>query len=352
MTPSLRTSLLTLLNAVGPSGYEHEAVDAWCELAASVGDVQRDRLGGAHCIVNPGGSPRVLLVGHIDEIGFTVKHIDEQGMLWLAPIGGWDPSIPTGQRVRIRTRAGHVPGVFGTKARHMMSEDEMTKAPQLKNLWVDIGASSGEEARKLVRIGDPLVLEGPPIELAGGRIASRALDNRLGALAALEGARRAGAELGLAAEVIAVAAVREEITYAGAATAAYKLDPDVAIAIDVTHATDVPIDGIERAVGEHPLGSGPTISRGAAMHEGVAARLIELAEGQAIPFSLEADGISSWTDAEAVHAVRGGVPCGLLGIPLRGMHSPCETADLKDLEYTAELAARFCRSLVPGQEWR
>ena len=351
MTPSLRTSLLTLLEAVGPSGFEHEAVDAWCELAASVGDVLRDRLGGAHCIVNPGGSPRVLLVGHIDEIGFVVKHIDEQGMLWLAPIGGWDPAIPTGQRVRIRTRAGHVPGVFGTKARHMMSDDEMAKAPKLRNLWVDVGASSAEEARALVRIGDPLVLEAPPVELAGGRISSRALDNRLGALAALEGARRA-ADGELAAEVIAIASVREEISYAGAKTAAYRLDPDVAIAIDVTHATDVPIDGIVRAVGEHALGSGPTISRGAAMHEGVAARLIDLAEAGAIPFTLEADGTATSTDAEAVHAVRGGVPCGLLGIPLRAMHSPCETADLKDLENTAELAARFCRSLVPGQEWR
>ena len=352
MTASLRTSLLTLLDAVGPSGYEHEAVDAWCELAAEVGEVHRDRLGGAHCIVNPGGSPRVLLVGHIDEIGFVIKHIDEQGMLWLAPIGGWDPAIPTGQRVRIRTRAGHVPGVFGTKARHMMAEDELSKAPKLKNLWVDIGASSAEQARELVRIGDPLVLEAPPIELAGGRISSRALDNRLGALAALEGARRAGAAGDLAAEVIAVASVREEISYAGAQTAAFRLDPDVAIAIDVTHATDVPIEGIERAVGEHALGSGPTISRGAAMHESVAGRLIELAEGHAIPFSLEADGNASWTDAEAVHAVRAGIPCGLIGIPLRAMHSPCETADLKDLDNTAELAARFCRSLVPGQEWR
>lgn len=352
MISSLRDDLIGLLHAVGPSGYEQEAVDAWCLLADGIGEVERDPLGGARCIVNRGGARRVAIVGHIDEIGFVVKHIDAFGMLWIGPIGTWDPVIPTGQRVRIRTRNGHLPGVFGTKARHVMTEDELSRAPKLSGLWVDIGASSGAEAKALVRVGDPMVLEGPPIELAGGRLSSRALDNRLGALAALEAARRAAAAGDLDAEVIAVAAVREEISYAGAKAAAFAVDPHLAIAIDVTHATDVPVDDLERAIGSRALGSGPTISRGAATHERVSARLIEIAESHGIPYTLEADGMTSFTDAEAIHAARGGIPCGLIGIPLRGMHSPCETADLRDLENTAELAARFCRSLADGEELR
>ena len=190
-----------------------------------------------------------------------------------------------------------------------------------------------------------------PVELRGRRLASRALDNRLGALVVLEAARRAAAAGDLKAEVVAVASVREEISLAGARTAAFASEPDVAITLDVTHTDDYPNGDQARVTGSRSLGSGPSISRGASQHEGIAQRLISVARDAEIPHTLEADGSSSWTDADAVHETRAGVPSGLVGIPLRYMHSPSETCDLRDVEQAIELVARFCRSLDPGEDW-
>lgn len=346
-----RVLLDSLLRAIGPSSYERPAAEIWREAAREFADVRGDALGNSFATVNAGGGPRIALVGHIDEIGLVVKHVHSSGVLFVGEIGTWDPAVLVGQRVTVRTAAGPIPGVMGKAARHLLSEEERKRVPQVHDLWVDIGARDEADAAGAVQIGDPIVMGVEPIELRGLRLASRALDNRLGALVVLEAARRAAAAGDLRAEVTAVASVREETSYAGARTAGFAIEPDVAITLDVTHTDDYPNSDQARVTGSRALGSGPSISRGAAQHEGVAHRLIGVAREAGIPYTLEADGSASWTDSEAVQEVRAGVPCGLVGIPLRYMHSPSETCDLRDVELAIDLVARFCRSLQPGEDW-
>jgi endoglucanase len=345
-----RVLLDRLLRAVGPSSYERPAAEIWREAAREFAEVRGDALGNSFATVNAGGSPRVALVGHIDEIGLVIKHIDSSGVLFVGEIGAWDPAVLVGQRVTVMTSGGAVPGVIGKAARHLLSDEDRKRAPLVHDLWVDIGASDDADAASAVQIGDPVVMAAAPVELRGFRLASRALDNRLGALVVLEAARRAAAG-DLEAEVVAVASVREETSYAGARTATFAAEPDVAITLDVTHTDDYPNSDQARVTGSRALGSGPSISRGAAQHEGIAQRLIAVARDAGIPHTLEADGSVSWTDSEAVQEVGAGVPCGLVGIPLRYMHSPSETCDLRDVELAVELVARFCRSLEPGEDW-
>ena len=345
----LRSDLLTLLPPIGPSGYERDAAAAWRELAALQGEVETDPIGNSYAVFNRGGSPRVTLVGHIDEIGFIVKYIDDLGMCWIEAVGTWDPVIVPGQRVLVRTDTGTIQGVIGKLAPHLLSAEEMSKAPKIEELWVDVGAESADEARSLVSIGDPLVLDGAPLELRAQRLSSRAMDNRVGSLVALEAAARAAKRVGNKAEIVAVAAVREEISYAGAATAAFSRDPAFSITIDVTHTCDLPNSPPQKSSGAK-LGGGPVISRGAGQHEGVTNRLRSLAKKHKIPVTLDADGSTSWTDSEATHQARGGIPSGLVSVPLRYMHSPCETVDLRDVDQAIELVAQFCASLKPGEE--
>ena len=346
-----RVLLDSLLRAIGPSSYERPAAEVWRAAAGEFATVRGDALGNSLATVNAGGSPRIVLVGHIDEIGLVVKHIDSSGVIFFGEIGSWDPAVLVGQRVTVRTAGGPVPGVMGKAARHLLSEEDRKRMPRAHDLWVDIGASDQADAASAVQIGDPIVMAAEPVELRGSRLASRALDNRLGALVVLEAARRAAEAGDLRAEVTALASVREETSYAGARVAAFALEPDLAITLDVTHTDDYPNADQARVTGSRALGSGPSISRGAAQHEGVAQRLIAIARDAGIPHTLEADGSASWTDSEAVQEVRGGVPCGLVGIPLRYMHSPSETCDLRDIDLAVELVARFCRSLEPGEDW-
>jgi putative aminopeptidase FrvX len=346
-----RVLLDSLLRAVGPSSYERPVAEIWRRAAGEFADVRGDVLGNSFATVNAGGGPRIALVGHVDEIGLLVKHIDSSGVIFVGEIGSWDPAVLVGQRITVLTADGPVPGVMGKAARHLLSEEERKRVPQVHDLWIDIGARDAEDAASAVQIGDPVVMAAEPVELRGQRLASRALDNRLGALVVLEAARRAAASDDLSAEIIAVASVREETSYAGARTAAFAVEPDISITLDVTHTDDYPNSNQARVTGSRSLGSGPSISRGAAQHEGVAHRLIAVAREAGIPFTLEADGSASWTDSEAVQEVRSGVPCGLVGIPLRYMHSPSETCDLRDVELAIDLVAGFCRSIKPGEDW-
>jgi endoglucanase len=296
----------------------------------------------------------VALIGHIDEIGFVVTNIDAPtGALWFGPVGHWDPMVVVGQRVTIATRDGDVPGVVGRKAWHLLTPDEQRKAAELDDLWIDIGAADGAEAARLVRVGDPVVLTAPAVELQHDRLASRAIDNRVGSLVVLEAARRAAAGEVIQAEVVAVAAAQEETSYGGAAAAAYALEPDVAIVVDVTHAGDYPDpDGsVGRRTGRRALGSGPCVTRGASASPVVAEALLALAAEAGIPHTIEAEGNETLTDADAAQIARSGTPCGVVSVPVRYMHSPSETVQLSDIEHTAELVARFCRSLRPERKW-
>ena len=339
--------LRRLITASGPSGYETAPARVFAEACSALGaEVSTDVMGSVVARVKgTGDGPTLAIVGHIDEIGLAVTHVDDKGMLSFTGVGGWDPVILVGQRVEITTRDGLVPGVIGKKPIHLLKPDDRKNAPELKDLHIDIGAKDGDEAKGLVRIGDWAVIAGEPVELPNDRVVSRSMDNRLGCYVAYEAARLVAEAGGAPGDVVAVAAVQEEITFGGSRTTAHSLQPDVALVVDVTHATDAPgVD--ERELGSHPFGSGPVIERGSILNPKVFELLHAAAEDDGIPFTVSASAGRTGTDADAIHFSRGGVPTGLLGLPLRYMHSPVEMVQLDDIANAAKLAAAFARRLT------
>lgn len=339
--------LARLLDAPGPSGFEVRPARVWREEAETFADsVAVDVSGNSVATVNPEGRPRVMLAGHVDEIGLQVTHVDDDGYLYVDAIGGWDVQVLVGQRVTVLGRGGDVPGVIGKKAIHLMETEERSKASKMKELWVDVGAGSKDEVTELgLRVGDPMVLAQSMVRLHGDRIASRAIDNRIGAFVVLEAARLL-AEDRAKAGAFAVATTQEEIGYqgGGARASAFSLEPDVALVVDVTFSTDVP-DVPKKELGDHEIGGGPVLSRGSAAHPVVFERLVEVAEAEGIPFSIQASPRATRTDADGIHLTRRGVPTGLVSVPNRYMHSPNELVSLADLENTAKLLAAFIRNL-------
>jgi putative aminopeptidase FrvX len=342
MTAETPRLLDKLLRVPGPSGYEAPAAAVWRE-AASFAEVSADGIGSSVARIGD-AAPLLAVVGHIDEIGLVIRHIDEKGILWFAPIGGWDPQILVGQRVEVQGIKGPVPGVVGRKPLHLLDADQRKKTVELKSLHIDIGATDREEASEMVRVGDPVVIAIEPLHLSDERMVSRAMDNRLGAYVALEALRRTSEQGSLRSSFAAIAAVQEEIGLFGARTSAFAVEPDLAVVVDVTHATDAPgID--EKELGSHALGSGPVIYRGATLSPKVFELLVEVAEGAGIEHTVGATGNSTSTDADAVQFARSGIPTGLVSIPLRYMHSPVEMVDLADVDATVELIAAFARRL-------
>ena len=336
-----------LLDAPGPSGFETGPARIWRrEAEGFAADVRADVTGNSIASLNPAGVPRVMMAGHIDEIGLQITHIDDQGFLFFDEIGGWDPQVLVGQRVRVLGGTGEVSGVIGKKPIHLIKKEERDRATKSTDLWVDLGASSGEEVASLgVRVGDPMVLDAGLVRLAGDRIASRAIDNRIGAYVILE-ALRLLSETPPVAAAMAVATVQEEIAFSGggARSSAFALEPDVALVVDVTFSTDVP-DIEKKELGDHKIGGGPVLSRGSANHPVVFQRLVEAAEAEGIRHTLQAAPRSTRTDADAIHLVRAGVPTGLVSVPNRYMHSPNEIVSQEDLQLTARLLAAFIRRL-------
>ncbi len=335
-----------LLTAVGPSGAEEPAARIWRDAAASFARVDGDTLGTSFARVGAGAGdkPTLAVIGHIDEIGISITHIDGEGLLSFSTLGGFAPDVLAGQRILLAGRAGPVEGVVGVRRRSRSERAERTGL-RLDDLHIDIGARSAEDAGARVAAGDVGVWHGEPLELPNGRIASRALDNRLGAYAALEAARRL-AEAGSAnASIVAVASVQEELGHDGARTAAFTLEPDVALVLDVTWATDAPGESAKRA-GKVELGSGAAITRGPVANRLVSDLLVQAAEEDAIPHTIEVYTGATHTDADDVHRSRGGVPTGIVSIPVRYMHSPCELAALDDLEAVIALVVAFASRLT------
>jgi len=337
--------LRELLTAVGPSGHEEPAAAVWREAASAFAQVSSDTLGTSFARVPAGeGAPTLAIVGHIDEIGIQITHVGDDGLLSFGLLGGFDAAQLAGQRMLIAGRNGTVPAVVGRRRPPQSEKRGDRQKLEHADLFLDVGATSRADAERLVRAGDPAVWEGEPLELPNNRLASRALDDRLGAYAALEVARRVAAAGDAQVDVVAVAAVQEELGYYGARTAAFALAPDVAIAIDVTWATEVP-GGDAKLVGKVELGSGAAITRGPVVHPAVADLLLETAEAEQIDHCFEVYSDRTRTDADAVFASRGGVPTGLVAIPVRYMHSPVELCSLDDLEAVISLVAAFARRL-------
>jgi endoglucanase len=344
-------SLRRLLAAPGPSGQEELAAAVWREEAAAFGEVRTDVLGSSWVRV-PGtaGGPLLAIVGHIDEIGVVVTHAGDDGLIAIRPLGGFDPHVLLGQRVEILTRDGRLPGVISArKAKRKPGEDRRPLG--FDDLFLDVGAKDGAEARSLVRPGDAAVIAGDPLELRNGRLAARSLDNRVGSYVALEVARRVAALGGTPGDVAGLAVVQEEVgDFAGARAAAFELEPAVAIAVDVTYATDVRGADPEDE-GEHKLGGGPALMRGPSMHPGVFELLYETAEREKIPVSVEVSRGHTNTDADAIYLSRVGVATGVVSIPLRYMHTPVETVQLDDVEAVVRLLVAFAGRLEPGQSF-
>lgn len=339
--------LQQLVDAPSPSGFEQPAQRVVREYASQFAhDVRTDVMGNVIASLNPEGRPRIMLAGHCDEIGFMVRYINDQGFLHFSPIGGVDPHLVPGQKVYVHGRKGPVLGVVGKKAIHLMEPEERKKVLQFHQQWIDIGAKDRKEAEERVAVGDPITFATSFEVLSGDFAVARGFDDKMGAFVVTEALRLASRSK-LAAAVFAVSTVQEEIGLRGATTSAFSLNPDIAVAVDVTHASDYP-DADKKRFGEVKLGGGPVLHRGANMNPVVAERLIQAAVAKKIPYQMVGVPGPSGTDAWTMQLARGGVATGLVSVPLRYMHTPVEVLHLGDLEAAARLLAAFVASLDPS----
>lgn len=352
LSKTAQAFLRQLLDTPGPSGFETAPARVWRSEAETFADeVYADVNGNAVAVINPDGTPRVMLTGHIDEIGLMLIHVDDDGFLFFSTIGGWDPQVLVGQRVVIAARRGPVAGVIGRKAIHMLKGEEKDKVVKPSDLWIDIGAKNKNDALKRVQVGDPGVLHAGVLDLPNGRIVSRSIDNRIGAFVVLEALRRLARRKPKAA-VYAVAATQEEIGWfgGGARASAVGIDPAVAIVVDVTHATDYPnVD--KKDVGDFKIGSGPVLSRGSAVNPLVFDMLADIALKEKIPYTIQAAPKDTGTDADSIHTAHRGIPTGLVSVADRYMHSPNEMVDTRDLDRAAQLLAAFARRVTPKTDF-
>jgi len=351
MRKEQRAFLKRLLEEMSPSGYEDRARRVWMERVKDAADeVQVDVMGNAIASVNPSGAPRLVIAGHIDEIGVIVKHIDDKGFVRFGGIGGWDVQNLVGQRVRLMGRNGDVFGVIGRVPIHLMDEKER-RVPKIHELHIDIGVKSRKEAEKLLRIGDAGVIDAGFCELQGGRCAGRGCDDRLGAYVAAEVARELAKRKGLKAAVFCVATVQEEVGLRGARTAAWGIEPDVGIAVDVTFATDQP--GVQPGrVSSVKLGGGPVLCRGANINPKVFQLLEKAAKKAKVKVQYDAYPGGTGTDANVIQLTRAGVATGLVSIPLRYMHSPIEVFDTADVDGCVRLLTEFALLLDAKTDFR
>jgi endoglucanase len=345
--------LKTLVNTPSPVGHEARGQRVWLDYAKQFADETfSDAYGNCVAVLNKGGSPRLMIAGHADEIAMAVNYIDEQGYLYVRKMGGVDAAITKAQRVVIHTRTGPVKGVVGNVAPHLMKDDKDPKPPKIHDLFIDIGVGSRKDAEGLVRVGDPITLTDEFDLLRNDLAVARAFDNRIGTFAVAETLRLLKeSKAKLQAEVCAVSNVQEEVGLLGARQIAYSLKPDVALVVDVTHATDYPT--VSKAQhGDTRVGKGPAITHGGCNHPEVVARIEAVAKAKKIPLQHEAMSSSSGTDTDVIFWTRGGIASALISLPNRYMHSPVEVVSLKDLEKIPELLAAFAVSLKKGEEFK
>ena len=341
--------LSELLHARSPSGYESEAQAVFDRHVKPAADTYaNDALGNRIATLNPAGDPVLMLAGHMDELGLLITYVNKDGFIYFDTIGGHDRTVISGRRVIIQTASGPVKGVTGKRAVHLMDEADRKKVPEIHEIWIDIGAKSKKDALTRVAIGDVATYD-HELELIHGSIGTaRAFDNKVGAYIVGETLiRLARDKKPLAARVVSVATSQEEIGTRGAITATYAVNPHIAIAIDVGHATDHP-DCDNRKYGETKLGGGPIICRGPNINPKVYQKLLAAAKKARIPIQFEADPRPTGTDARAIQMGRGGVATGLISIPLRYMHTPSELVDLEDVERCVQLLVAFARALEKG----
>ncbi|TAK97301.1 MAG: M42 family peptidase [Verrucomicrobia bacterium] len=345
--------LKTLVNTPSPVGHETRGQRVWLDYAKKFADETfSDAYGNCVAVLNKGGSPRIMLAGHADEIAMAVNYIDDNGYLYVRRMGGVDAAITKAQRVTIHTRSGPVRGVVGNVAPHLMKQEGDPKPPKIHDLFIDIGAGEKKAAEKLVRVGDPITLVDEFELLRDDLAVARAFDNRIGTWSVIE-ALRLLKESGrkLHAEICAVSNVQEEVGLLGARQIAYSLKPDIALVVDVTHATDYPT--VSKAQhGDIKIGGGPAITHGGCNHPEVVRRIEAVAKAKKISLQHEAMSATSGTDTDAIFWTRGGIASALISLPNRYMHSPVELVSLKDLEQIPQLLAAFALSVKRGERFK
>ncbi len=345
--------LRTLVNTPSPTGHETRGQRVWLGYAGKFAEETfSDAYGNCVAVLNKGGGPRIMLAAHADEIAMAVNYIDDNGFIYVRRMGGIDAAITKAQRIAIHTRTGPVKGVVGNVAPHLTKQEGDSKLPKIHDIFIDIGVASRKEAEKLVRVGDPITLTDEFDILRGDLAVARAFDNRIGTFAVAETLRLLKeSKVKLHCEVCAVSNVQEEVGLLGARQIAYSLHPDVALVVDVTHATDYPT--VSKAQhGDIKVGSGPALTHGGCNHPAVVKRLEAVAAKKKLPLQHEAMSASSGTDTDVIFWTRGGIASALISLPNRYMHSPVEVVSLKDLELIPQLLAAFVQSLRPGESFK
>ena len=334
-----------LVETTGPSGYEARTQAVWRRRVESVADeISTDSLGNAVAVLNPSGRPKVMLDAHIDELGFLIKHIDDGGYLYFHPIGGFDAATLTGNRVQIIGKNGPVLGVVGgRKPIHLLDADERKKTPEIKNMWIDIGAQSKAEAEALVGIGDAGGRVHAMTRLQGNLVTSAALDDRVGCYLVAEAVRALGTNKPAAA-VFAASSVQEEIGLRGARVNAYASEATVGIALEVTWTTDYP-QAPKSELGDIRVGAGPVFTRGANINPRVYERLVAAADAEGVPYQVDAHARGTPTDLDVMQLTRTGMATGLISIPTRYLHTASELLSLDDVDAAVAILARFVRDL-------
>ncbi|GAC1392809.1 MAG: M42 family metallopeptidase [Ktedonobacteraceae bacterium] len=342
-----RVSVLRhMIASPSPSGFEQPVQQVIREeIKAYTDEMRTDVHGNVIAALNPGGQPRVMLTAHCDEIGFLVRHIDSDGFLYFAPIGGFDPSTLPGNRVEVHTPNGSILGVIGRKPVHQLSSDERNSAPKLSDMWIDIGAANKEEAQQLVPLGCVVTRAAQLEILHSDLIVSHALDDKAGVFTIMEATRRIHEQREkLQAGVYFVSAVQEEVGSRGVQTSAYSVKPLIAIAVDVTYTSDHP--GTSKSeIGDVKLNEGPVITIGGHINPRVYQMLVKAAEEAGILWQLDAQAANTYTDIDMIQVARGGVATGLVSIPCRYLHTGSEIASLRDIEQVADLLVRFVLAL-------
>jgi putative aminopeptidase FrvX len=344
--------LRTLVNTPSPSGHEARGQRVWMDYAQTFADESfSDAHGNAVAVLNRGGSPRLMLAGHADEIALMVSYINNEGYIYVHKLGGVDAAITKAQRVTIHTHKGPINGVVGNVAPHLTKEEGERKVPKIQDLFIDIGVPNRKEAEKLVRVGDTVTLNDQFELLRNDLAVARAFDNRIGTFAVAETLRLLSAQKGkLKAEVSAVSNIMEETGLFGARQISYSLKPDLALVVDVTHATDYPTVSLTQH-GDVRIGQGPALTHGGSNHPAVVERLETVAKAKKIKLQHEAVSSTGGTDTDVIFWTRGGIPSALVSLPNRYMHSPVELVSLTDLDQIPELLASFALSLREGEQF-
>jgi endoglucanase len=344
--------LKAIVNVPSPSGFEERAAEVYRNYTKSFADeIKTDVHGNVAAILNPEAEMRIMLAGHMDEIGFLIHYISDDGLLYFSTIGGHDTTVPIGQQVWIHGKQ-RIPGIIGRKAIHLLKDEERKKKPEIEDMWIDIGASSREEVEKLVELGDPVTYQYEFQMLQGDRASARGFDNKMGSFVVAEALRLLKEDGGLDPNVgvYAVATVQEEIGLRGAKTSSYWINAQSGLAVDVNHSIDYP--GVSKSkYGQLDIGKGPSVTRGANANPIVLKMIREACEAEGIPYQMDVAGGGTSMDGNAMQLNRAGMAVGITGVPLRYMHTPVELISLTDIENCAKLMAAYCRSVKPDTDF-